>query len=76
MKKLFVSVVALLAAVSLFCYYQFGKILESYWGTFRFNLYYLTGLVLTDQAALLLGTVSAAASLLTFCLSTREDSRG
>lgn len=28
------------------------------------------------QAALLLGTVSAAASLLTFCLSTREDSRG
>ena len=41
----------LLAAVSLFCYYQFGKILESYWGTFRFNLYYLTGLVLTDLAA-------------------------
>ena len=28
------------------------------------------------QAALLLGTVSAAASLLTFCLSTREGSRG
>ena len=27
------------------------------------------------QAALLLGTVSAAASLLTFCLSTRKDSR-
>ena len=27
------------------------------------------------QAALLLGTVSAAASLLTFCLSTRENSR-
>ena len=45
----------LLAAVSLFCYYQFGKILESYWGTFRFNLYYLTGLVLTDLAAMLLG---------------------
>ena len=43
----------LLAAVSLFCYYQFGKILESYWGTFRFNLYYLAGLVLTDLAALL-----------------------
>ena len=45
----------LLAAVSLFCYYQFGKILESYWGTFRFNLYYLTGLVLTDLATMLLG---------------------
>ena len=53
----------LLAAVSLFCYYQFGKILESYWGTFRFNLYYLTGLVLTDLAALLLGAGADASAL-------------
>ena len=53
----------LLAAVSLFCYYQFGKILESYWGTFRFNLYYLAGLVLTDLAALLLGSGADAAAL-------------
>ena len=53
----------LLAAVSLFCYYQFGKILESYWGTFRFNLYYLAGLVLTDLAALLLGSGADASAL-------------
>ena len=53
----------LLAAVSLFCYYQFGKILESYWGTFRFNLYYLTGLVLTDLAAMLLGAGADASAL-------------
>ena len=53
----------LLAAVSLFCYYQFGKILESYWGSFRFNLYYLTGLVLTDLAALLLGSGADASAL-------------
>ena len=53
----------LLAAVSLFCYYQFGKILESYWGTFRFNLYYLTGLVLTDLAAMLLGAGADATAL-------------
>ena len=53
----------LLAAVSLFCYYQFGKILESYWGTFRFNLYYLTGLLLTDAAALLLGSGADASAL-------------
>ena len=53
----------LLAAVSLFCYYQFGKILESYWGSFRFNLYYLTGLVLTDLAAMLLGAGADATAL-------------
>ena len=45
----------LLAVVSLFCYYQFGKMLENYWGTCRFNLYYLTGVLLTDLAGLLLG---------------------
>ena len=53
----------LLAAISLFCYYQFGKILESYWGSFRFNLYYLTGLVLTDLAARLLGSGADASAL-------------
>ena len=52
-----------LAAVSLLCYYQFGKILESYWGAFRFNLYYLTGVVLTDAAALLLGSGADATAL-------------
>ena len=29
--------------------------LENYWGTCRFNLYYLTGVLLTDLAGLLLG---------------------
>ncbi len=52
-----------LAAVSLFCYYQFGRILESYWGAFRFNLYYLTGILLTDLAALLLGSGADAGAL-------------
>ena len=53
----------LLAAVSLFCYYQFGKILESYWGSFRFNMYYLVGLLLTDLAALLLGASVSSSAL-------------
>lgn len=53
----------LLGAVSLFCYYQFGKILESYWGSFRFNMYYLTGLLLTDAAALLLGASVSSSAL-------------
>lgn len=53
----------LLGLVSLFCYYQFGRILESYWGSFRFNLYYLTGLVLTDIAAMLLGVGVSSSAL-------------
>ena len=44
-----------LAVISLFCYYQFGKMLENYWGVCRFNLYYLTGVLLCDLAGLLLG---------------------
>ena len=59
-----------LALISLFCYYQFGKILENYWGTLRFNLYYLTGVVLTDIAGLLLGfSVDASALYLSLFLA-------
>jgi hypothetical protein len=47
------GVTLFLAAVSLFCYYQFGKILEQYWGPFKFNLYYLCGVVLNDIAGLI-----------------------
>lgn len=39
----------------LFCLWQIGRILESGWGTFRFNLYLLTGLVLNDVFALIFG---------------------
>ena len=53
----------LLGLVSLFCYYQFGRILESCWGSFRFNMYYLTGLVLTDIAALALGAGVSSSAL-------------
>ena len=44
----------LATALSLFFYYYAGQMIESVWGTFRFNLYYLTGVVLMDIAALLL----------------------
>ena len=37
--------------------------MESYWGSVLFNLYYLTGLLLTDLAALLLGSGADAAAL-------------
>ena len=52
-----------LAVVAMFCYYQFGRILEQYWGSLRFNLYYLTGIVLTDIAALLLGYPATAGAM-------------
>lgn len=42
-------------AISLYFYYVIGKIIERTWGTFRFNLYYFTGVLITDLAALLLG---------------------
>lgn len=53
----------LLSLVSLFCYYQFGKILEASWGTLRFNLYYLCGVLLTDIGGLVLGYSASAAAL-------------
>ncbi len=43
----------LLGAISLLCYYWFGKVLEQYWGTLRFNLYYLTGILLCDAVAMI-----------------------
>lgn len=45
--------------VTLICYYQFGQMLERYWGRFKFNLYYLTGIVLLDIGALLLGSYAS-----------------
>lgn len=41
-------------AIGLFFYYWCGQILEQYWGTLRLNVYYFSGILLTDLAALLL----------------------
>ena len=38
----------LLMAVSLFCYYSLGRAMENIWGTLRFNLFYLTGVLMMD----------------------------
>lgn len=45
----------LLLAIELFFYYFIGRVLEGQWGVFRFNIYYLAGIVLTDVAALAMG---------------------
>lgn len=43
----------LFMAVSLFCYYSIGSAMERQWGTLKFNLFYLTGVLLMDIYALL-----------------------
>jgi len=45
----------LLIAISLFCYYSLGRAMENSWGTFRFNLFYLTGVVMMDIYCMIFG---------------------
>lgn len=45
----------LLTAVSLLCYYSIGRAIENLWGTFRFNLFYLTGVILMDAFCMIFG---------------------
>lgn len=52
-----------LALVAMLCYAQFGRMLEDTWGTLRFNLYYLTGVLMTDLAALIFGYGASAGAL-------------
>ena len=45
----------LLQMISLLCYFSLGKAMENIWGTFRFNLFYFTGVVLMDLFCMLFG---------------------
>ena len=44
-----------LTAISLLCYFSLGRAMENAWGTLRFNLFYLTGVVLMDAFCMLFG---------------------
>ena len=46
--------------ITLICYYSLGQAIERVWGTFRFNLFYLTGIVLMDLFCLLFGGSATA----------------
>lgn len=48
----------LLVAISLFCYYSMGRGMEKLWGTCRFNLYYLSGVVMMDIYCMIFGGVA------------------
>lgn len=45
----------LLTAIALLCYYSIGRAMENIWGTLRFNLFYLTGVILMDIYCLIFG---------------------
>ena len=53
----------LLTAVALFCYYSLGRAMENIWGTLRFNLYYLSGVVMMDAYCMLFGGTADVAYL-------------
>lgn len=38
----------ILVAVSMLCYYSLGRAIENSWGTLKFNLFYLTGILMMD----------------------------
>ncbi len=44
--------------ILLYCYYSLGRTLEQNWGTFRFTLYYVTGIVLMDIFAMAFGGIT------------------
>ena len=45
----------LLFAVVLFCYYSLGRAMENLWGTFRFNMFYLCGVLMMDVWCMIFG---------------------
>jgi len=53
----------LLTAISLLCYYSLGRAMENIWGTLRFNLFYLTGVVMMDIYCLLFGGTASVTYL-------------
>jgi hypothetical protein len=45
----------LLMAISLFCYYSLGRAMELVWGTLKFNLFYLCGVLMMDVYCMIFG---------------------
>ena len=43
------------SVIMMICYYSLGRGIEMIWGTLRFNLYYLTGVLLMDVYCLIFG---------------------
>lgn len=53
----------MLMAISLFCYYSLGQAMEQIWGTLRFNLFYLTGVLMMDVYCMIFGGTASVTYL-------------
>ncbi|MBR3972703.1 MAG: hypothetical protein IKJ99_01970 [Oscillospiraceae bacterium] len=53
----------ILMLIFLFCYYSLGQAMENLWGTFRFNLFYLSGILLQDVFCLIFGGAATGSYL-------------
>ena len=51
----FYSSNVMLALITLFCYYSLGRAIENVWGTFRFNLFYFSGVLMMDIWCMIFG---------------------
>ncbi len=65
-----------LAAISMFCYFSLGKAIENAWGTCKFNLFYLTGVLLMDIYAMTLGGIRVSQGGFLFDFSSFYSSMG
>ena len=53
----------LYTAIALICYYSLCRAIENAWGTFRFNLFYLTGILMMDIYCMIFGGYATAGYL-------------
>lgn len=53
----------ILSVLMMICYYSMGQGIENIWGTLRFNLFYLTGVVLMDVYCMIFGCFASVSYL-------------
>jgi len=58
--------------ILLYCYYSLGRAVESAWGTFKFNLYYLSGILLMDIFAMAFGGITVFWDYSTATVTTQD----
>ena len=44
--------------ITLFCYFSLGRAMENHWGTFKFNLFYFTGMVMMDVYSMIFSSTA------------------
>ncbi len=66
----------LLVAVSYLCYFSLGRSIENSWGAFRFNLYYLSGVLMMDLFAMAFGGILIPSGSYLYDFSTLYNGMG